>query len=79
MSNNTSHRLVLPCKDKQQEIIKSVNNYVKRLLPENYAAQHAYKSRKLGFSFHVKDQRKLEQKPNHTILEYFGKKITATK
>lgn len=47
-TNNTSinktQGLILPYKsEKGQEIIKSVHNYIKRLLPENHASQHIYK------------------------------------
>ena len=42
--------------EQRQKIIKSVNNYIKRLLPENNAAQHVYKSSNVGSSFNIKDQ-----------------------
>ena len=43
---NTTHRVVLPYKgEREQKIIKSLNNYVKRLLPQNHTAQHVHKSR----------------------------------
>ena len=62
-SISTTHRLILPYKDEQgQKIIKSFNNYVKRLLPQNHTAQHVYKSRKLGSIFDIKDKTKLEHK-----------------
>ena len=36
-SISTTHRLILPYKGEQgQKIIKSLNNYVKRLLPQNH-------------------------------------------
>ena len=57
----TAHRLILPYKDEQeQKIIKTVNNYVKRLLPQNHTAQYVCKSRKLDSVFDIKDQTKLE-------------------
>ena len=66
---STTHRLFIPYKGKQiQKIIKSVNSYVKRLLPQNHTAQQAYKSRKLGFAFDIKDQTKLEDKHDLTYL-----------
>ena len=37
------------------KIIKSLNDYVKRLLSQNHTSQHAYKSRKLGSGFEIKD------------------------
>ena len=65
----TTHRLVLPYKGEQgQKIIKSVNNYVKRLLPQNHTAQNVYKNRKLGSAFDIKDQTKLEHKHDLTYL-----------
>ena len=57
----TAHRLILPYTDEQeQKIIKTVNNYVKRLLPQNHTARHVCKSRKLDSVFDIKDQTKLE-------------------
>ena len=54
-SSSTSHRLIPPFKGEQeQEIVKSVSNYIKTVLPENCAAQHVYKSRKLSSLFNVK-------------------------
>ena len=68
---STTHRLILPYKGEQgRKIIKSVNNYAKRLLPQNHAAQHVCKSRKLGSVFNIKDQKKLEHKHD---LTYFVK------
>ena len=58
-SISTTHRLILPYKGEQeQEIIKSLNNYVKRLLPQNHTAQHVYKNRRGDSSFDMKDQTK---------------------
>ena len=55
-SISTTHRLILPYKGEQgQKIIKSLNNYVKRLLPQNHTTQHVYISRKLGSAFDIKD------------------------
>ena len=60
-SISKTHRLILPYKGEQgQKIIKSVNNYVKRLLPQNHTAQHVQKSRKLDSAFDIKDKTKLE-------------------
>ena len=68
-SISTTHRWILPYKGEQrQKIIKSDNNYVKRLLPQNHTAQYVYKSRKLGSAFYVKDQTKLEHKHDLTYL-----------
>ena len=65
----TTRRLVRPYKGEQgQKIIKSVNNYVKKLLPKNHTAQHVCKSRKLGCAFYIKDQTKLEHKHGLTYL-----------
>ena len=51
---STTHRLILPDKGEQgKKIIKSVNNHIKRLLPQNHTAQHVYKSRKLGSAFDI--------------------------
>ena len=53
---SATHRLILPYKGEQgHKIISSLNNYVKRLLPQNHTSQHAYKSRKLGSGFEIKD------------------------
>ena len=42
-SISTTHRLILHYKGEQgQKTFKSVNNYVKRLLPQNHTAQHVY-------------------------------------
>ena len=66
---NTNHRLILPYKGTNgQKIIKSLNNYVKRLLPQNHTAQHVYISRKLGSAFDIKDQTKLVHKHDLTYL-----------
>ena len=68
-SISTTHRLILPYKGEQgQKIIKSLNNYVTRLLPQSHTAQPVYISRKLGSVFDVKDQTKLEHKHNLTYL-----------
>ena len=68
-SISTFCRLILPYKGEQgQKIIKSVNSYVKRILPQNHIAQHIYKSRKLGAAFVIKDQTKLEHKHDLTYL-----------
>ena len=62
-SISTTHRLILPYKGEQgQKIIKSLNNYIKRLLPQNHKTQHVYISRKLGSAFDIKDQTKLVHK-----------------
>ena len=67
-SISTTYRLILPYMGEQgQKIITSVNNYVKKLLPQNYAAQRVYKSRKLS-AFDIKDQTKLEHKHDLTYL-----------
>ena len=51
----TTHRLILPYKGEQgQKILKSLHNYVKRLLPKNHTAQHVYIIRKLGSVFDIK-------------------------
>ena len=60
---------MLPYKCEQgQNTIKSVNNYIKRLLPQNHTTQHVYKSRKLGFAFDIKKQTKLQHKHDLTYL-----------
>ena len=60
---STTHRLILPYKGEQgQNIIKSLNNYVERLLPQNQTAQHLYISRKLVSAFDIKDRTKLIHK-----------------
>ena len=68
-SISTTHGLILPYKGEQgQKIIKSFNNYVKRLLPQNHTVQHVYISRKLGSAFDIKDQTKLVHKHDLTYL-----------
>ena len=55
------HMLVLPYKgEKGEKLIKSLNKYVKKVLPENHVSRHAYRSKKLGSFFNIKDQTKLE-------------------
>ena len=66
---STTHRLILLYKGTNgQKIIKLLNNYVKRLLPQNHTAQHVYISRKLGSAFDIKDQTKLVHKHDLTYL-----------
>ena len=66
---STTHRLILSYKGEQgQRIIKSINNYVKRLLPKNHTAQHNYISKKLGSAFDIKDRKKLVHKHDLTYL-----------
>ena len=66
---STTNRLVLPYKGEQrQKVTKSVNNYVKRLLPQNHTVQHVHKNRRLGSVFDIKDQTKLEHKHDLTYL-----------
>ena len=68
-SISTTHGLILPYKGEQrQKIIKSLNNYVKRLLPQNHTLQHVHISRKLGSAFDIKDQTKLVHKHGLTYL-----------
>ena len=68
-SISTTNRLILPYKGEQgQKIIKSLDNYVKRYLPQNHTAQYVYISRKLGSAFDIKDQTKLEHKHDLTYL-----------
>ena len=68
-SISATHRLILPHTGEQgQKIIKSLNNYVKRLLRQNHTAQHLYISRKLGSVFDIKGQTKLGHKHDLTHL-----------
>ena len=68
-SISTTHRLILPYKVEQgQKIIKSLNNYFKRLLPQNHKTQHVYISTKLGSAFDIKDQTNLVHKHDLTYL-----------
>ena len=60
---------VLPYKDeKGEKLIKSLNKHVKKVLPENHISQHAYRSKKLGSFFNIKDQTKLEHNSDLTYL-----------
>ena len=44
-SISLTHTLIIPYKrEQEQKMIKSVNNYFKKLLPQNHAVQHVYKS-----------------------------------
>ena len=57
---------VLPYKgEKGEKLIKSLNKHVKKVLPENHLSRHAYRSKKLGSFFNIKDQTKLEH--NHDL------------
>ena len=68
-SISTTHRLILLYKGEQeQKFIKSLNNYVKKLLTQNHTTQHVYISRKLGSTFDIKDQAKLVHKHVLTYL-----------
>ena len=71
---STNHKLILPYKgEKGQKIIKSLNNYDKRLLPQNYTTQQVYTSRKLGSAFNIKEQTKLVHKHDLIYLVKFPK------
>ena len=68
-SISTTHRLILLYKGEQeQKFIKSLNNYVKKLLTQNHTTQHVYISRKLGSTFDIKDQANLVHKHDLTYL-----------
>lgn len=61
VENITTHMLVLPYKgDKGEKLMKSLNKHIKQVLPENHQSRFAYKSKKLGAFFNIKDQTKLE-------------------
>ena len=65
----TIHMFVLPYKDeKGEKLIKSLNKHVKKVLPENHISRHAYRSKKLGSFFNIKDQTKLEHNNDLTYL-----------
>ena len=40
--------------------MKSLNKHIKQVLPENHQSKYAYKSKKLGAYFNIKDQTKFE-------------------
>ena len=66
---NTTHMLVLPYKGEGgQRIIKSINNSVKKILPQNHVTQNVYKSKKLGSYFNIKDSTKLEHQHDYTYF-----------
>ena len=66
---STNHKLILPYKGEQgQKIIKSLNNYVKRLLSQNHTTQQVHISRKLGSAFNIKEKTKLAHKHDLTYL-----------
>ena len=70
-----THRLVLPYKaEKGEKLIKSLNKYIKKVLPENHLSLHAYSSKKLGSFFNIKDQTKLEHNNDLTYLVKFLEK-----
>ena len=61
INNNTvttTHVLVLPYKGEKgkKNLIKSFNKHVKKVLPENHLSWHAYRSKRLGSFFNIKDQ-----------------------
>ena len=65
----TTHMLVLPYKgEKGEKLIKSLNKHVKKVLPENHISRQAYRSKKLGPFFNIKDQTKLEHNNDLTYL-----------
>ena len=49
-------------------MIKSLNKHVKKVLPENHLSRHAYRSKKMGSFFNIKDQTKLEHNNDLTYL-----------
>ena len=68
-SISTTHRLILFCKREQGwKISNLINNYINQILPENHAAQHVYRSRKMGSSLNIKNQTKLEHIHEYTYL-----------
>ena len=57
----TIQMLVFPHKGgKREKLIKSLNKYVKKVLPENLLSRNDYRSKKLGSFAKIKDQAKLE-------------------
>ena len=68
-SISTTHRLILFSKREQGwKISHLINNYINQILPENHAAQHVYRSRKMGSSLNIKNQTKLEHIHEYTYL-----------
>ena len=60
-TTTTTHMFVLPYKgEKGEKLIKSLSKHVKKVLPENHLSRHAYRSKKLGSFFNIKDQTKFE-------------------
>ena len=53
---------------KAEKLIKSLNKHVKKVLPENHLSRHAYRSKKLGSFFNIKDQAILEHNNDLTYL-----------
>ena len=71
----TTHMLVPPYKgEKGEKLIKSLNKHVKKVLPENHLSRHAYRSKKMGSFFNIKDQTKLEHNNDLTYLVKCPKK-----
>ena len=61
--------LVFPYKgEKGEKFITSLNKHVKNVLPENHVPRHAYRSKRLGSFFNIKDQTKLEHNNDLTYL-----------
>ena len=61
--------LVFPYKgEKGEKLITSLNKHVKNVLPENHVPRHAYRSKRLGSFFNIKDQTKLEHNNDLTYL-----------
>ena len=65
----TTHMLVLPYKgEKGEKVIKSSKKHAKKVLPDNHVSRHAYRIKKLGSFFNIKDQIKLEHSNDFLIM-----------
>ena len=65
----TIHMLVLPYKgEKGEKVIKSLKKHAKKVLADNHVSRHAYRIKKLGSFFNIKDQIKLEHNNDFLIM-----------
>ena len=60
-SGDKKHRLVLPYKgDKETRLLRSVEKYVRKLLPKKSTLQITYTGKKLSSQFNMKDKTNFE-------------------
>ena len=68
-NNEKLHSLILPCAGpKGKTIIKSMNNNMQQILPNNVKTRITYTGRKLGTKFQIKDRTKNQHE--HDLIYY---------